>query len=77
MVRGHRRGSAQSVRRDLFLFGPYIGMRRGEIFPLRWEGVDLDAGLFRVEETKTGYRWNCRSRASSGRSSRAAGRTAR
>ena len=42
------------VHRDLLLFGLYTGMRRGEIMPLRWERVDLDAGLFRVEETKTG-----------------------
>jgi len=43
-----------AVHRDVFLFGLYTGMRRGEIQPLRWEDVDLDAGLFRVEETKTG-----------------------
>ena len=42
------------VHRDVFLFGLYTGMRRGEIFPLRWERVDLEGGLFRVEETKTG-----------------------
>ena len=42
------------VHRDVFLFGLYTGMRRSEIFTLRWERVDLDAGLFRVEETKTG-----------------------
>ena len=42
------------VRRDVFLFGVYTGMRRGEIMALRWEDVDLDKGLFRVEETKTG-----------------------
>ena len=42
------------VHRDLLLFGLYTGMRRGEIMPLRWDKVDLDAGLFRVEETKTG-----------------------
>ncbi len=42
------------VRRDAFLFGLYTGMRRGEILALRWERVDLDKGLFRVEETKTG-----------------------
>ncbi len=41
------------VHRDVFLFGVYTGMRRGEIMPLRWEDVDLEAGLFRVEETKT------------------------
>ncbi len=42
------------VHRDVFLFGLYTGMRRGEIFPLRWERVDLETGLFRVDETKTG-----------------------
>ena len=42
------------VHRDVFLFGLYTGMRRGEIMALRWEEVDLDKGLFRVEETKTG-----------------------
>ncbi len=42
------------VHRDVFLFGLYTGMRRGEIFTLRWERVDMEAGLFRVEETKTG-----------------------
>ncbi len=38
---------------DVLLFGLYTGMRRGEIMPFRWERVDLDTGLFRVEETKT------------------------
>ena len=42
------------VYRDLLLFGLYTGMRRGEIMPLRWEDVDMEKGLFRVEETKTG-----------------------
>ena len=42
------------VHRDVLLFGLYTGMRRGEIMPLRWEDVDLGAGLFRVEETKSG-----------------------
>ena len=42
------------VHRDLLLFGLYTGMRRGEIMPLSWDRVDLDAGLFRVEETKSG-----------------------
>jgi len=42
------------VHKDVFLFGLYTGMRRGEILSLRWERVDLDNGLFRVEETKTG-----------------------
>ena len=42
------------VRRDVFLFGLYTGMRLGEVVRLRWEDVDMDKGLFRVEETKTG-----------------------
>ncbi len=42
------------VHRDLLLFGLYTGMRLGEITSLRWQRVDLDAGSFRVEETKTG-----------------------
>lgn len=42
------------VHRDLLFFGLYTGMRRGEIMPLVWDRVDLDAGLFRVEATKTG-----------------------
>ncbi len=42
------------VHRDLLMFGLYTGMRRGEIMPLRWERVNMEAGLFRVEETKTG-----------------------
>ena len=42
------------VVRDIFWFGLYTGMRVGEIETLRWDRVDLGAGLFRVEETKTG-----------------------
>ena len=42
------------VHRDVLLFGLYTGMRRGDIMALGWEDVDLEAGLFRVEETKTG-----------------------
>ena len=32
----------------------YTGMRRGEVMPLRWDRVDRGAGVFRVDETKTG-----------------------
>ncbi len=42
------------VHWNLMLFGTYTGMRRGEIALLRWERMDLEAGLFLVEETKTG-----------------------
>ena len=51
---GYRGGGANPVSRDLLWFGLYTGMRRGEIMALRWERVDLAAGLFRVAETKTG-----------------------
>ena len=40
--------------RDVFLIGFYTGMRRGEIFSLRWARIDLDRRILRVEETKTG-----------------------
>ena len=40
--------------RDVFWFGMYTGMRRGEVMPLRWDRVDREAGVFRVDETKTG-----------------------
>jgi len=42
------------VFRDIFLFGLYTGMRKGEVLALRWERVDLAERIFRVEETKTG-----------------------
>lgn len=48
-----RGGGRNLVHGDVFLFGLYTGMRRGEVLPLRWERQDLDKGLFRVEETKT------------------------
>ena len=40
--------------RDVFLIGLYTGMRLCEIVSLRWERVDLEARILRVEETKTG-----------------------
>ena len=40
--------------RDIFLIGFYTGMRRGEIVSLRWDRIDLDRRVLRVEETKTG-----------------------
>ena len=40
--------------RNIFLIGLYTGMRRGEVVSLRWERVDLERRVLRVEETKTG-----------------------
>jgi len=40
--------------RDIFTIGVYTGMRLGEVLSLRWERIDLDQGILRVEETKTG-----------------------
>ena len=40
--------------RDVFWFGMYTGMRLGEVLPLKWERVNREAMVFRVEETKTG-----------------------
>ena len=40
--------------RDIFLIAFYTGMRRGEIVSLRWERIDLERRILRVEETKTG-----------------------
>ena len=39
---------------DIFLTGLYTGMRVGEVVSLRWERVDLERRILRVEETKTG-----------------------
>ena len=43
-----------AATRDIFWFGMYTGMRRGEIMGLRWDRVDRERRIFRVEETKTG-----------------------
>ncbi len=40
--------------RDIFTVGAYTGMRLGEVVSLRWERIDLDRRILRVEETKTG-----------------------
>ena len=40
--------------RDIFLIGLYTGMRRSEVVSLRWERVDLERRVLRVDETKTG-----------------------
>ena len=45
---------AVPATRDIFWFGFYTGMRRGEILGLEWERVDLERRILRVEATKTG-----------------------
>ena len=40
--------------RDVFWIGVYTGMRLGEVKSLRWERVDLERRVLRVDETKTG-----------------------
>ena len=40
--------------RDVMWIGVYTGMRLGEVKSLRWERVDLEKRILRVEETKTG-----------------------
>ena len=45
---------ANPVARDAFWFGLYTGMRLNEVLALRWERVDIEGRVFRVEETKTG-----------------------
>ena len=42
------------AHRDILLVGVYTGMHLGEIVSLRWERLDLDRLILRVEETKTG-----------------------
>ena len=36
-----------------FLTALYSGMRRGEMFALRWMDVDFERGFFRLRETTT------------------------
>ena len=36
----------------------YLGLRRSEICGLRWESVDLDAGLLSIREART-ENWRC------------------
>ena len=38
--------------RDALWFGLYTGMRREEVFTLRWERVDMTGLTFRVDDTK-------------------------
>jgi integrase len=39
------------LERTLYLTGAMTGLRRGELLALRWQDVDLDAGVIRVRRT--------------------------
>ena len=54
--RGIREGVRRPPVQDLFRFGLYTGMRRGEVLALRWDRVALEEGRFSVDETKSGER---------------------
>jgi integrase len=47
----------EAARRDrleaLYVLAIHTGMRQGELLDLRWDDVDLDAGVLRVRGTKT------------------------
>ncbi|MCL5883789.1 MAG: tyrosine-type recombinase/integrase [Deltaproteobacteria bacterium] len=40
--------------REMMLFALFTGMRRGEIFRLRWDAVDFERGFIRIVEPKGG-----------------------
>ena len=50
--KGIKAAVVNAVHRDLLLFGLCTGMRRGEIFPLRWDRAGLEASLFRIEDIR-------------------------
>ena len=39
--------------RDIALVGFHTGMRRGDIISQRWEQINLDRRILRIDETKT------------------------
>lgn len=52
-VRQKETPTGQSIC-DAMLFALFTGLRRGEIFSLRWESVNLRAAIFTVYDTKNG-----------------------
>ena len=51
--RGIETAERNPVARDAFRSGLYTGMRRAEVFGLRWSQLDMRVMTLRVEETKT------------------------
>ncbi len=53
--RFHRGLSHESdLIRDFFLLLLYTGARKSEMLSMRWADIDLDAGLWRIPDTKNG-----------------------
>lgn len=46
-------GAATDWYRPLLSTAIFTGMRRGELLNLKWEDVDLDAGIIKVQDSKT------------------------
>ena len=51
---GREAAGPSPAHRDIFMIGVCTGMRLGEVVSLRWERVDLERRVLRVEETKAG-----------------------
>jgi integrase len=57
LIPEHARALLEAARGDrleaLYVLAIHTGTRQGELLALRWEDVDLDAGVLRVRGTKT------------------------
>jgi site-specific recombinase XerD len=57
LIPEHARALLEAARGDrleaLYVLAIHTGMRQGELLALRWEDVDLEAGVLRVRGTKT------------------------
>jgi integrase len=57
LIPEHARALLEAAREDrleaLYVLAVHCGLRQGELLGLRWEDVDLDAGVLRMRGTKT------------------------
>jgi integrase len=57
LIPEHARALLEAAREDrleaLYMLAVHCGLRQGELLGLRWEDVDLDAGVLRMRGTKT------------------------